>query len=295
MLSTTSASRWLAILTTIGLLVAACGESDDGETAPADDASTSTSTQDTEADPATADDADADPAATDDTADGATSDGSASGDTTEEGSASTTPADDADGAQQLADAIVLTGADIGPGWTESPAVPSDTDYGAIDGCEFMVDLVDNDGNVVDVDSPEFEMGQIGLENSVRVYPDVETATNVVLSWAGQNVADCIVAGLQADFQELLDNGELAPYEAARFDLQTTPSHDEEPRVTNIVVTTVLAGPDRELAIINDISLIQSEEVISLVGFISPGGRWEGRQAVLATIEAKISAALAGRG
>lgn len=128
----------------------------------------------------------------------------------------------------IAEAVVLTSDDFEDGWAEQRPTPSTVDYSGIEGCEFVGDLVDADGFLAEVDSPEFTMGDITVEHSVRVYADAATATDIVLVWAEQSTVDCVVAGAEQAAGADLDSGELAPFEEVEFNLQAFEDHVGSP-------------------------------------------------------------------
>lgn len=193
----------------------------------------------------------------------------------------------------VAESVLLTTEELGVGWTEAPATESLVDYATVAGCEFMVDLVDSDGFAAEAESGDFSMGDIGVDHSVRVYPSADVATDVVLQWAEQATVDCVVAGAEQGAQAAFDSGDLAPFEGVEFDLQAYNDHVGEPRITNLELTNTLTGPEGTLVLINDRYFLQVGNIVSNVGFLSPDGLWDGRDAVLQLVVQKMNEAAGG--
>ncbi len=197
--------------------------------------------------------------------------------------------------EAIAQAAVLETDDFNGQWSEEPQTPSTVDYGLIDGCEFLGDLIDNDGFLVEADSSEFSSGDITVDHSIRIYADSSTATDVVLFWAQQAPIDCVVLGAEQAAGAALSSGELAPFEEVTFSLQSYENHIDEPRSTNLELTNTLIAPDQELVIINDQYFIQSGRVVSSVGVISPDTPWETTPDLLDLVAERTAEAAAAAG
>ncbi len=265
----TTSKRYLAGLVVAALIVAGCGGGDDDSSA-AETSSTVESSTTTVAEATT----------------------TTAAETTTTTAETTTTESPTVGAEAIAEASLLTVEDLGIGWTEEPDDNSDPDYSQVPGCEFMVELVENDGRLTEADSSEFVQGDVSIEQSVRVYADVATATDVVLAWAELSVRECIVDAIEVEVGEALTSGELAPFEGATFDLLLFDDHVGEPRVTNLELTTVFTGPDIELTVVADLYLIQVGEVVSAITITTPDAVWDARIPVLDEVVAKMNAALA---
>ncbi len=192
--------------------------------------------------------------------------------------------------ETIAEAVVLQFSDFGVGWEEGPQTPTTVDYRIIEDCEYVGDLVEADGFLVEVDSPEFTMGDITVEHSVRVYADTQTATDIVLLWAEQTTVDCVVLGAEQAAGAAIESGELAPFDEVEFSLQAFEDHIGEPRLTNLELTNTLIAPDQQLVVINDQYFIQVGRIASRVGVLSPDTPWEGTQAVLELVVERMTAA-----
>lgn len=192
--------------------------------------------------------------------------------------------------EAIAQAVVLQADDFAAGWSEAPATQFDTDYSSIAGCEFVGDLIDDDGFLVEVDSSEFSMGDVTVDHSVRVYADSQTATEIVLVWAEQATVDCVVQGAQQQAQGSLNAGELEPFEEVNFNLQSYEDHAGEPRTTNLELTSTLIAPDQQLVVINDQYFVQVGRLVSRIGVVSPDAPWEGTPEVLGLVAERMAAA-----
>ena len=195
--------------------------------------------------------------------------------------------------EQAAQAVLLTGEDFDASWSEAPQTESEVDYGAISGCEFVGELVDNDGFVAEAESSEFSMGDIAVDHAVRVYPDAETAADIVFAWAEQATVDCVVAGAQQAAGAALEAGELGPVENVEFSLQAFEDFEGEPRVTNLELTNRLIAPDAELILINDQYFIQVGNLVSRVGVLSPDAPWESTPEVLQLVADRMATVTGG--
>lgn len=206
----------------------------------------------------------------------------------------TTEAASAEGSfQTTAEAVVLRSGDFDAGWEEGPQPPPTVDYRIIDGCEYVGDLVEADGSLAQADSSEFTLGDITVDHSVRVYADIQAATDIVLQWAEQATVDCVVRGAEQAAGAALESGELAPFEEVDFSLQAFDDHVGEPRVTNLELTSTLSGPGQQLVMINDQYFIQVGRIASRVRVLSPDTPWEGTQAVLDLVTERMIAAASG--
>lgn len=191
----------------------------------------------------------------------------------------------------VAESALLTVEDFGPDWGESPRTPSDVDYAAIDGCQVVDDLINNDGHLAEAESNEFASGDITVDHSVRIYPDTQTAIDVMVAWSEQVVLNCIVAGAEEAAGEAFDAGELDPFEEVAFNLQAFEQFDTEPRFTNLELTNTLLAPDDvQLVIINNQYFIQVGNMLSQVGVLSPNTSWEETTTVLDLAVAKMAEA-----
>jgi len=181
---------------------------------------------------------------------------------------------------QLAELIVLESGFFGAGWDEEPQTESDFDYSSLDGCGFLNDLRTADGNLIEVESPEFSQLDTQIEHDVRVYPDVETAIDVVVAWAQDSVLQCTLDGATTQAQVSLDAGELAPFNAVDFDITRFDDLVGEPRVTNFEIMNTLTSEDDEVVIFVDIYFVQVGRAVSRILFTNPDALWESTDQLL---------------
>ncbi len=174
---------------------------------------------------------------------------------------------------QLAELIVLESGFFGAGWDEEPQTESDFDYSSLDGCGFLDDLRTADGNLIEVESPEFSQFDTQIEHDVRVYPDVETAIDVVVAWAQDSVLQCTLDGATTQAQVSLEAGELVPFNAVDFDISRFDDLVGEPRVTNFEIMNTLTSEDEEVVIFVDIYFVQVGRAVSRILFTNPDVLW----------------------
>jgi hypothetical protein len=182
--------------------------------------------------------------------------------------------------EQLAELIVLESGYFGTGWDEEPQTESAFDYTSLDGCGFLNDLRTADGNLIEVESPEFSQLDTQIDHDVRIYPDVETAIDVVVAWAQDPVLQCTLDSALTEAQESLDAGELAPFNAVDFDINRFDDLVGEPRITNYEIMNTLTSDDDEVVIFVDIYVIQVGRAVSRILFTNPDALWESTDQLL---------------
>ncbi len=192
--------------------------------------------------------------------------------------------------EELADMVVLESGFFGTDWDEVPQTDSDFSYASIAGCEFLVGLIDADGNEVEAESPSFSQFDTEIEHDVRVYADAETAIDVVVAWAQDPVLECLLQGAQGQAQESLDGGELAPFTAVDFDITRYDDLVGEPRFTRFEVLNTLSSPEEELLIVIDIYLLQVGRSVSRVVVTNPGQSWDQTDQLLDVVFERMVAA-----
>jgi hypothetical protein len=175
--------------------------------------------------------------------------------------------------EQLAELIVLESGFFGTDWDEEPQTGSAFDYTTLDGCGFLNDLRNADGSLIEVESPEFSQFDTQIEHDVRIYPDVETAIDVVVAWAQDPVLQCTLDGAITQAQASLDAGELAPFNAVDFDINRFDDLVGEPRVTNFEIMNTLTSDDDEVVIFVDTYFMQAGRAVSLIVVTNPDALW----------------------
>jgi len=190
--------------------------------------------------------------------------------------------------QALADAALIQLDDLGDGWDESPREKTEERFEDVEGCAHIGDMVNNDGFVVEAASGEFTSDEVSLHQAVRVYSDTETASGVVLAWAEQTTAECIVKHGELIAETALNAGELAPYEQVGFELQVYEDHVGEPRISNLELTSTLTAPGHQVILIDDIYYIQVDHLVSVVSVTSNDAIWE-QTADLVNVVAELMA------
>lgn len=178
--------------------------------------------------------------------------------------------------EQLAELIVLESGFFGSEWDEEArSTEPPFDYTTIDGCAFLNELRDADGNLLEVESPEFSQFDTLIEHDVRVYPDAETAIDVVVAWTQDPVLQCTLDGGIAEAQEDLDAGELGPFVAVDFEINRFDDLVGEPRVTNFeVMNTLTANDESQVVVFVDIYFLQVGRAVSRLLVTNPDALWE---------------------
>ncbi len=176
--------------------------------------------------------------------------------------------------EQFADQIVLESGFFGTEWDEEPQTESPFDFSSLDGCGFLNDLRDADGNLIEVQSPEFSQLDTEIEHDVRIYPDTETAIDVVVGWAQDAVLQCTLDGAITQAQASLDAGELAPFNAVDFDINRFDDLVGEPRITNFEIMNTLTSDDAEVVIFVDMYFMQVGRAVSRILVTNPDALWE---------------------
>lgn len=175
---------------------------------------------------------------------------------------------------QFAELIVLESGFFGTEWDEEPQTDSAFDYSSLDGCGFLDNLRNADGSLIEANSPVFSQLDTEIEQAVRIYPDVETAIDVVVAWAQDPVLQCTLDGAITQAQASLDAGELAPFNAVDFDINRFDELVGEPRVTNFEIMNTLTSDDGEVVIFLDMYFMQVGRAVSRVLVTNPDALWE---------------------
>jgi hypothetical protein len=192
---------------------------------------------------------------------------------------------------ELAESIVLEPGFFGADWEEVVDDDDDSfDYSTITGCEFMDVLRDDDGSLVEAESVEFSQFDTTVQHDVRVYPDPETAIDVVAAWTQQAVLDCLVAGAETEGQAAFDAGVMEPFTAADFNITRYDDIVGEPRLTNFEIVTTLSGPDLEQVLLLDVWFMQVGRSVSRLEFQNPDAVWEPSTDVLDIVFERMVAA-----
>lgn len=270
--------RVLRLVVAMALLATACGGSDATEVAEATTTTLESTTTDA---PTTA-------APTTTTTEAPTTTTTTAPTTTE---ATTTTVAAALTEADLAEFIVLESGFFGADWDEEPQTDSSFDYSTLDGCGFLNDLRDADGKLAEVESPEFSQFDTRVEHSVRVYPDTETAIDVVVAWAQEPVLQCTLDGAIAQAQTALDAGELAPFTAVDFEINRFDDLVGEPRVTNFEIMNTLTSEDGdELVLFVDLYFLQVGRAVSRVSITNPDALWESTDQLLDEVFGRMTSA-----
>lgn len=190
---------------------------------------------------------------------------------------------------QLAESIVLESGFFGFEWDEEPQSDSSFDYSSLEGCSLFNDLRDADGNLVEVDSPEFSQFNTRVDHSVRIYADTESAIDVVVAWAQDSVLQCTLDGAVAQAQVSLDANELLPFTAVDFDINRFDDLIGEPRVTNFEITNTLSNDDgEELVLIVDLYFMQVGRAVSRVSVTNQDTLWEPTERLLEEVHERMT-------
>lgn len=194
--------------------------------------------------------------------------------------------------EQLAALIVLESGFFGAEWEEEARSSEPPfDYTAVDGCAFLNELRDADGNLLEVESPEFSQFDTSVEHDVRVYPDAETAIDVVVAWAQDPVLQCTLDGAISEAQADLDAGELGPFVAVDFEINRFDDLVGEPRVTNFeVMNTLTADDESQVVVFVDIYFMQVGRAVSRLLVTNPDALWEPTDRLLDEIFDRMTAA-----
>ncbi|MDH3538948.1 MAG: hypothetical protein OEP52_03045 [Acidimicrobiia bacterium] len=192
--------------------------------------------------------------------------------------------------EELAEMIMLESGFFGPDWDELAQTESDFTYEVIEGCEFVEVLAEADGFAFEAESPEFSQLDTEIEHDVRIYPDAENATDVVLAWAEDATLNCVLEAARLQAQEGLDRGELAPYTSVDFDLTRFDNVVGEPRVTNIEMKSTFSSPDDELVLFIDVYTIQVGRSVSRIVIRNPDAVWDQTDQLLDVVVDRMLAA-----
>ena len=152
------------------------------------------------------------------------------------------------------------------------------------------DLRDADVNLIEVESPEFSQLDTQIEHDVRIYPDIETAIDVVVAWAQDPVLQCTLDGAITQAQASLDAGELDPFNAVDFDMNRFDDLVGEPRITNFEIMNRLTSDDDEVVIFVDIYFIQVGRAVSRILVTNPDALWASTDQLLEEVFGRMTRA-----
>ncbi len=192
--------------------------------------------------------------------------------------------------EELAQLIVMEPGFFGVDWMEEVDDSESFDYSSSAGCEFMNELTQNDGSLVEAESPEFSQLDTNVQHDVRVYDNVEAAIDVVVAWSQQTVLDCLVVAAETDGQAAFDAGQMEPFTGADFVMNRFDDLVGEPRLVNFEITTTLTGPDLEQILLVDVWFMQVGRSISRIQVGNPDALWEPTGDVLDVIFERMVAA-----
>ena len=174
----------------------------------------------------------------------------------------------------MADAALIQASHLAGGWEETPQTDDGLKTDGLEGCDFFDSLLDADGHLVESMSSEFALEDIVIAQTVRVYEDTETAISIVTQWANQETINCYIGAGQIQFQEMLDTGELDPFDTAELSTQAYQDHTGEPRFTNLEMSVALSSPGQQLTILDDRYFIQVDQMVSMVSVSTVGTLWD---------------------